>query len=66
MIPDHHTKTKLKFKSQKSENRKINGYAAGPKIELKYLICHKQGPSLENMYTSLLSAHNCTISSCEI
>ena len=34
------------------------------KIELKYLICHKQGPSSENMYTSLLSAH-CTTSSCQ-
>ena len=34
----------------------------GPKIELKYLICHKQRPSLENIYTSLLSAR-CTTSS---
>ena len=33
----------------------------GPKLELKYLICRKQGPSLENMYTSLLSAY-CTSS----
>ena len=29
----------------------------GPKIELKYLICHKQGYSAENLYTLLLSAH---------
>ena len=48
--PYHHAKIKLKFKPQKSKNSR---FAVEPKIQLKYLICHKQGPSLENMYTSL-------------
>ena len=42
----------------------MNRYAVGPKIELKYLVCHKKGPSLEKMHMSLLSAH-CTTSSCQ-
>ena len=37
----------------------------GSKNELKYLICLKEGPSLENAYMSLLYAH-CTMSSCQI
>ena len=60
LVSHHHTKFKLKFKSQKSQDKQM-----GHEIELKYLICHKQRPSLENMYTSLLSAH-CTTSSCQI
>ena len=62
LVPYHQTKIKLKFKSRKFE---ISRYAVGHKIELKCLICHKQGPSLGNMYTSLLSAH-CTTSLCQI
>ena len=53
-IPYHQIKCKLNSKSQKSQNIKIWRAA---KIELKHLICYKQGHSLENMYTSVWSAH---------
>ena len=54
LVPYHQIKCKLNSKSQKSQNIQIWRAA---KIELKHLICYKQGHSLENMYTSVWSAH---------